>query len=145
MPFVLDASVAAAWFLPDEATPAADLLLTRIASDPAMAPSLFRHEMRNLLLSAERSRRLTSAQVDEALELLGTLSIIDRGSGVEADVVRLARKHRLTGYDATYLALAITERTALATFDKTLQTAAAGEGIALLPESESLESGRTRQ
>ena len=48
MPFVLDASFAASWFLPDEASPATNALLDRLVEAEAPVPSLFRHEMRNL-------------------------------------------------------------------------------------------------
>ena len=41
MPFVLDASIAAAWFLPDEQHDDADALMTDLRSTPAIVPSLF--------------------------------------------------------------------------------------------------------
>ena len=56
------------------------------------------------------------------------------GPGNPIQVVQLALKHRLTAYDAVYLALALSERRPLATLDKALRAAAAAEGIALLPE-----------
>ena len=54
MAFVPDASVAAAWLLPDEDAAVADLALDRLASETACVPGFFWHELRNLLLSAER-------------------------------------------------------------------------------------------
>jgi predicted nucleic acid-binding protein len=50
----------------------------------------------------------------------------------EAAVLRLARAHRLSVYDAAYLELAQREGVPLATLDAGLRTAAAAEGVALL-------------
>lgn len=47
----------------------------------------------------------------------------------------LARKHRLTVYDATYLALALGENARLATLDEWLAKAAAAEGVLYSPGS----------
>ena len=57
MAFVPDASVAAAWLLPDEEAALADLAFDRFGTRGGKAvPDLFWHELRNLLLSAERPR-----------------------------------------------------------------------------------------
>ena len=45
-------------------------------------------------------------------------------------MLTLARRHRLTAYDASYLALAIQEGVPLASLDRRLKEAAAAEGIA---------------
>jgi predicted nucleic acid-binding protein len=44
----------------------------------------------------------------------------------------LARVHQLSAYDAAYLALAVSERAALATLDRKLAAAARRETIAVL-------------
>ena len=54
MPFVLDASFAASWFLPTKPAPSTNALLDRLVDAEAAVPSLFRHEMRNLMLLAHR-------------------------------------------------------------------------------------------
>ena len=41
MSFVLDASIAAAWFLPDEQHDAADRLMSEIRSTVGLVPALF--------------------------------------------------------------------------------------------------------
>ena len=41
MVFVVDASLAAAWFLPDEQNDAADRVMTELEKNPGRAPSLF--------------------------------------------------------------------------------------------------------
>ena len=47
----------------------------------------------------------------------------------DREVMALARTHRLTAYDANYLALAIREGCALASLDRRLNEAAAAEGV----------------
>ena len=129
MAFVPDASVAAAWVLPDEQAALADLALDRLGAEAAKVPDVFWHELRNLLLSAERRGRIDDRHADVSLSRLRRLPI---RSVVEADdhhVMELARDHRLTAYDASYLALAIREDCALASLDRRLTEAAAAEGV----------------
>lgn len=47
-------------------------------------------------------------------------------------VLTLAERHKLTAYDAAYLALAIEKAIPLATLDKQLIAAATHEGVPLL-------------
>ena len=57
---------------------------------------------------------------------------VDRSPG-EAAVLRLARAHRLSVYDAAYLELAPREALPLATLDGDLRRAASGEGVPSFP------------
>ena len=50
----------------------------------------------------------------------------------ERRLMTLARKHRLTAYDAAYLELALREGIALATLDAELERAARAEGVTLV-------------
>ena len=132
MSFVVDASIAASWFLPDEATPSATALARRAAREYPTVPSLFVHEMRNLLIMAARRGRVSEKEVRQQFEELEKLrkTIADpRESGA---ILRLAVKHGLTGYDATYLALAIDRGLPLATLDKPLAAAATAERVTVL-------------
>ena len=45
MAFVPDASIAAAWVLPDEEAALADLALDRLGAETAKAPGVFWHEL----------------------------------------------------------------------------------------------------
>jgi predicted nucleic acid-binding protein len=132
MPFVLDASFAASWFLPDEASPATNALLDRLAESEAAVPSLFRHEMRNLMLLAYRRGRMSRVKFRDVVAELGAAPVRDYGPGDDADIVDLAMKHDLTAYDAAYLDLALRERLPLATLDRKLAAAARAETIAVL-------------
>lgn len=135
MPFVVDASLAGSWFLPDESSAVATGLARRLIEGGAAAPSLFWHEVRNLLLSARRALRLDDAAAGEQIAALEALPILDAGRGDGPAVLRLGLKHRLTAYDAAYLALAIERRLPLATLDRRLREAAKAEGVVVLPDT----------
>ena len=130
MAFVPDASIAAAWLLPDEEAALADLALDRLAGETACVPSLFWHELRNLLLSAERRGRIDEHHADASMARLRRLPIHCPGEAEDHHVLALARRHRLTAYDASYLALALREGCPLASLDRRLNDAAAAEGVA---------------
>jgi predicted nucleic acid-binding protein len=139
MTFVVDASFAAAWSLPDETSELTDSILYRLAREPAFVPSLFWHEARNLLLNAERRQRLPAGGAVAAIQRLWRLPIEDRGAGGDAATFSFAQFHSLSAYDAVYLALAAAEEIPLATLDRKLAAAARAEGIVLLgPLSEPL-------
>lgn len=132
---VVDVSVAAKWFLTDERDRFAYSILDRILQEAAYVPALFRWEIQNVLLAAERAKRITPSEVDDALEALRDLPIIvdfpgDRAfSGTE---MQLARYYDLTPYDAAYLALAANRHVPLATSDAALMYAGRDLGIVLL-------------
>jgi predicted nucleic acid-binding protein len=132
MPFVVDASVAAGWCFPDEHDAQADAAIDRFASDPAVVPALWWFEIRNVLIVSERRGRIDAAGTAAFLADLGRLPIhID--SRPESEIVlTLARKHRLTAYDAAYLELALRLDAPLATLDRPLAIAAAAEGVDLI-------------
>ena len=134
MPFVLDASIAAAWLLPDERSSEADKILALIAVDGARAPSLLWYELRNILVMATRRGRLADGAAVQALARLRRLPIetVDMTLSDDGGVIRLADHHRLTAYDATYLALAVRTGVSIATADRALARAAKHEGIELL-------------
>jgi len=138
---VIDASVVAPWFLPDEASAAADALADRMADDGAVAPDLLWHEVRNLLVRACRRGRLPEEEIWVSLRRFESLPLRSAGPGDATEALRMALKHRLTAYDA-YLALAKGQRLPLASFDKALRAAATVEAVALLPET-SRSSGPT--
>ena len=128
MSIVLDASVAASFILPDEQDDISKKVRTIIVLHGALAPRIFWYEMRNILLANERRGRIDAATADRALRYIGALPIALRD--VESgDVIGLARTHRLSAYDAAYLALARQERVPLLTYDKSLATAATLEGV----------------
>jgi predicted nucleic acid-binding protein len=129
MAFVLDASIAACWAFHDEDHPDADLALARIRTEEAVVPSLWWFEVRNILIVNERRRRISESGTGTFLRDMSRLRIrIDQGPE-ESAILRLARLHGLSVYDAAYLELAQRERLPLATLDKALSTAARVEGV----------------
>jgi predicted nucleic acid-binding protein len=132
MSFVLDASIAAAWFLPDEQHDAADRLMGELRATVGLVPALFWFETRNLFLVAERRGRLRPNEALLLMTQLRGLSLEDAGSGGDGLVLDLAARHMLTGYGASYVALARTQGLPLATGDRKMATAARAEGITIL-------------
>ena len=132
MSFVLDASIAAAWFLPDEQHDAADRLMADLRSASAFVPSLFWFETRNLFLVAERRGRLRTGEARLLMSQLRGFPLEDMGSVGDGTVLDLAVRHMLSAYDASYLALAAGQAVALATADRRLAAAARSEGVAVL-------------
>jgi predicted nucleic acid-binding protein len=133
--FVLDSSVALTWCFEDEATAAADALLSRVTRSGAHAPSLWPLEVLNVMLMAQRRGRMAEAARRDRILFLGKLPItLDTETAAQAwgATNRLAERHRLTLYDATYLELAQRLNLPLATLDAELREAARGERIALL-------------
>jgi predicted nucleic acid-binding protein len=131
---VLDASVAAAWWFADEATPATDALLDRVVASGAVVPALFFAEASNVLLRAERRKRIAPRLADRLLRILSGLPLeVDQGPRLPERALDLARAHRLSVYDAIYLEVALRRGLALATLDADLRRAAAAAGVAILP------------
>ena len=132
--FVLDASVASSWVFPDEFDPIAEN--ARIAlrdGDTALTPAIWWYELRNTLVVGERRLRLNIHASEQFLAALGSFDIRVHPLPANAEpLFELARRHKLSFYDAAYLALAIAEGAPLATLDKALAKAAEREGVELL-------------
>ena len=132
MEFVLDASVALAWAFADEEHPVAAAALALIRNDEGCVPSLWWFEVRNVLIVNERRGRLRETDTALFLRNLARLPIVVDRAPEEAAVLGLARRHRLTVYDASYLELAERHAAPLATLDVTLAQAARRENIPLI-------------
>lgn len=134
MSVVIDASLTMTWCFPDEASNEADEMLDLVANEGAIVPDLWRLEVVNVLLVAERRHRLTEAQASHFLELLHGLPIeVDSMPTNAASVLAAGRHHRLSAYDATYLALAERLGLALLTRDEALRSAGRRAGVTVLP------------
>ncbi len=126
---VVDASVAATWLLPDETNAQTAEVL---GAARLHAPWLFWAEMRNILVVAERRKRLDKPMLSEAVVLLEGLQIVFDSTPTGDRVIALARDHRLSVYDALYLELAQRLGAPLLTLDQKLAKAASQEGVDLL-------------
>jgi predicted nucleic acid-binding protein len=133
MDWVLDASIALAWALPDETSLQADRFLSRVlAEDVLWVPSLWWYEVANALILAERRKRLTEADGIQLKELYGMLPIKTDtiiGSDTIERLSTLARQYKLSAYDASYLELALRKGLGLATLDRNLRSVAEKAGV----------------
>lgn len=128
--FVVDASVSAAWLLPAEATAETEAILHATATDDVWVPALWLLEMGNLLLRAQRSRRITADKRRELAAAAGALRIkVDREPVSIAALDEIATSHGLTPYEAAYLELALRRGLPLATLDDALVAAMAKAGV----------------
>jgi predicted nucleic acid-binding protein len=132
MAFVADASMVAAWLMPDEQTPETDALLDRLRDTPAVAPDLLRHEIRSLFLAAVKRQRVRESFLPWAMLRFNQLPLRHLGPGEDHAVLTLTSLHQLSAYDAVYLALALAQNLPLATLDRKLAGAAVAEKVAVL-------------
>jgi predicted nucleic acid-binding protein len=137
MRFVLDASVALAWFLDHPVPPYANRVKGLLeAGSRAVVPALWHLEMGNGFAGAERRGMLTAADADRCLVQVEQL--LGRAIESESEVVTVreacatARTSGLTAYDAVYLEAARRSGLPLATLDQPLRAAAARAGVELL-------------
>jgi predicted nucleic acid-binding protein len=123
------------WCFEDEATALSEAVLERLSRDTALVPAIWPFEVANVLVVAERRRRLTEAKSAGFLGLLAQLPImVADGSSLQvaASSLAVARSRGVSAYDAAYLDLAMREAVPLATCDKALAKAANAAGVALL-------------
>lgn len=137
MSFVLDASVALLWLAPatnPEGARYAEQALKALKSMSATVPSIFTLEIANVDARLESRENTTEADSHRYLTLLGRLRIhVDQATAVQAlgDTLNLARRYKLSAYDASYLELALRAGLPLATLDQRLATAAMAAGVRL--------------
>lgn len=134
MPLVIDASVMASWHFPDERNSAYDELLASLEhhEQSVRVPGIWWFEIHHVLLRGERRGRATRQQTELFLSFLRELPVTIAPRSDPYTVLDLARRHRLTFYDAAYLELALRENIALATLDQALARAATAEGVLLI-------------
>lgn len=124
-----------AWCFEDEADVYADSILDLLPESEVLVPSIWPLEVANVLLVAERRKRLTEADSLRFIELLHSLPIIvDDGTPEHAlsETFFLGRQQGLSSYDAAYLELAMREGIALATRDGRLREASEKCGVKLV-------------
>ena len=125
--FVLDCSVTMTWCFENEVDEYGDAVLDALDGNTALVPALWPVEVVNVLVVAERRKRLTRADSMRFLHFLSDLPLVVddpiplRHQGM---LLALARENKLSGYDAAYLHLAMRERLPLATRDVALRAAA---------------------
>ena len=137
MTFVLDASVALSWLLvdskPTDRAYAAQVLESLKRSEiQAQVPVTWGLEVANVLARAEATNRISEAQSEAFLEMLSHAPIVHDAATFSQSMsgtLQLARRHRLSSYDASYLELALRGGFSLATLDADLGKAARKAGV----------------
>jgi predicted nucleic acid-binding protein len=135
MSFVLDASVAMLWLVPQTnpaGVPYATAVLAAIKGTPTSVPSLWAVEVANVTAKVESKGLVTEAQSQYFIALVERLDVsTDPATAAHAlgETLNLARRYKLSAYDATYLELALRMGLPLATLDADLAKAAKKAGV----------------
>ena len=134
MALVADNSVVLAWFVKGQATPYTWGVLERAASGEAVhVPALWHQEFVNALIVLERRQRLKAGDAAQAFREVGNLNlVVDQKLVALEALADLARRYKLSAYDATYLELATRLRLPLACRDGPLKAALPKAGVALV-------------
>jgi len=136
--FVLDASVTAAWLLPDEASEHTRRLYKLIRRDEVepQAPNLWQWECVNILANGVRRGRIPQTAVEGLWGVLDAIrhrvELHDLAPAQHKASLAVAMDAGLSAYDAGYMWLARSLNLPLATFDKRLIDAAPACGVKLL-------------
>jgi len=126
---VVDVSAVLALVFVDEPGDYAERVVSHVATTEAFVPSLFWFELRNAVVMGERRGRLTAEQSSRFLAAIHQLPLRVDHEPDENLVLALARQHRLTVYDASYLALASRLGLPLASLDSHLRAAAQSSDV----------------
>lgn len=130
MLIVIDASVALAWLLQEEGqADAATAIIDCLPRESGIVPGIFWYEVRHILVKKERLGDINHEDAQDFMSRLSGLSIEYDHKHNEEKTVSLARRHKLSVYDAAYLETAIRHRGQIATFDKALAEAACKERV----------------
>lgn len=125
--FVVDNSVVMSWCFKDETNKYADAILHKLSEARAVVPSIWPLEVVNVLLVAERRKRLSEADSTRFITLLTQLPIIveqERPENMMKELLTFARANNLSSYDASYLDLAMKRGYPIATSNNKLIQAA---------------------
>ena len=129
---VVDASITLAWFLESERSRFTEALFDLAHNLELWAPVIWRLEVPNALLIAERRKRIQRGARLEALERIQGLGIrVDTHLVDLKAISELAERRGLSTYDASYLECALRQGFDLITLDRDLAAAAAAEGVAV--------------
>ena len=135
MSFVLDNSVTMRWFFGDgkpQELVYAGKVLDAMKNARALVPATWGLEVANVIAKAEAKGWVTEARSEAFLEMLEGVDIeVDAAifSHALSHTLQLARRYKLSAYDASYLELALRLGLPLATLDEDLQKAAKKAGV----------------
>lgn len=119
---VIDASWIASFLLEDESSRESDdfFLTLKKSRTELIAPTLLQYEITNILRTALVAKRITHAQSTSLLSYFKKMNI--EYYEIEEDfMLDVALQYRLSVYDASYLALALSRKASFMTHDKKLK------------------------
>lgn len=135
MNLVVDCSFFMSSILPDETQNKVEEIFYRISQREFIVyvPSIFYLECSNVLVSSLSRNRINQKSFEEYSNLLKLMPItVDKFSATSESIysiTRLANKHNLSSYDASYIDLAIRLEASIASLDKKLLDACAKANI----------------
>ena len=135
MSFVLDNSVSSRWFFDDGSRSDiayAEKVLVALSHQTAVIPATWGLEAANVLARAEANGWMTRQRTEKSLLLISGLNIeVDEEtySPSFSETLELARRYKLSAYDASYLELALRLDIPLATLDEKLIKASRKAGV----------------
>jgi predicted nucleic acid-binding protein len=140
MRFVLDNSVVMRWLLSDgsdERLAYAKKVLGVLAQQDgaALVPGIWALEAANVMVKAQAKSLITEARCAAFVGLLHDMAFLTEphtATYALSDTLQLARRFKLSSYDASYLELAMREGLPLATLDGDLRSAMIQTGVALV-------------
>lgn len=140
MRFVLDNSVVMRWLLrdgSDERLAYASKVLDVLGQEEseAVVPGIWALEAANVIVKAQAKKAVSEARASAFIGLLSDMAIrTDDHTAARAlgDTLQLARRFKLSAYDASYLELALRQGLPMATLDSDLRAAMAAVGTGLL-------------
>lgn len=133
--FVIDNSIVMSWCFKDETDNYADAVLNKLEYSTAFVPCIWPLEVGNVLLVAERNKRLRQADSIRFIALLSELPIVVEPESPDRmmnEIVSIARAYDLSTYDASYLDLAMRKGIPIATLDKGLLRAAKKSNVPVI-------------
>jgi predicted nucleic acid-binding protein len=136
--FVMDATVTAAWLLPDEASEHTRRLFALIRRDEVepQAPSIWQWECANILANGVRSGRIPASAIEGLWSVLEAIrhrvDLHELAPAQHKATLGVAMDAGLSACDAGYIWLARSLNLPLLTFDRKLMDAAPACGVRLL-------------
>lgn len=131
---VLDASVTMRWVLVDRVPPLSERIRELLSREnwSAIVPALWYWEVANTVVTASRKGGLVGPMEDAWQRAQNWFERVEGDAFSDRAVVEavaIAKRHRLTVYDASYLELAQRRGLPLATLDEALQAAGRAAGV----------------
>lgn len=133
MQFVLDASISLRWCLTGQQTGASSAVLRLMNTAEVYVPMIWPYEMASVVLREVNKTNITSLAAADFFLTLRRFNIVVGNKPVDiSSLYEAGKSHRLTGYDAAYVELALELGLPLATADKAMIAAAQRAGVPLL-------------